>query len=126
VLYDRAARMGGIAHIVLPSSRGSMDHPGKFADTAIPGMIDDLGRLLGPKVKPRLTAKIVGAASMFQAASALDIGRMNRDAVEQILAGLGIPVLARDVGGGTGRRVTLDTASGMVAIRIPGGADYEI
>jgi chemotaxis protein CheD len=56
----------------------------------------------------------------------MDIGRRNRDAVEQILAGLGIPVLARDVGGETGRRLTLDTASGTVSIRVPGGEDYEI
>jgi chemotaxis protein CheD len=126
VLYDRAARVGGVAHIVLPSSRGSRDHPGKFADTAIPGMIEELGRLIGTRLRPRLTAKVLGGASMFQGGSALDIGRMNREAVELILAGLGIPVLARDVGGTTGRRVTLDTASGLVAIRIPGGADYEI
>jgi chemotaxis protein CheD len=126
VLYDRAARLGGVAHIVLPASRGSADHPGKFADTAIPGMIEELRRVPGRPASLRLTAKLVGGASMFQNNSALDIGRMNRDAVEQILAGLGIPVVARDVGGGSGRRVTLDTASGMVAIRIPGGADYEI
>jgi chemotaxis protein CheD len=126
VLYDRAARLGGMAHIVLPDSRGSVDHPGKFADTAIPGMIEELRRVPGRPANLRLTAKLVGGASMFQNTSALDIGRMNRDAVEQILAGLGIPVVARDVGGGSGRRVTLDTASGMVAIRVPGGADYEI
>jgi chemotaxis protein CheD len=102
------------------------DHPGKFADTAIPGMIEDLGRLRGRNLKLRLTAKVVGGASMFQVGPALDVGQRNQDAVEQILSDLGIPILARDVGGGTGRRVTLDTASGMVAIRIPGGADYEI
>jgi chemotaxis protein CheD len=126
VLYDRVARLGGVAHIVLPSSRGSCDHPGKFADTAIPAMIEDLGRLLGRKVKPRLVAKIVGGASMFQTGSALDVGRWNQEASAQILTGLGIPIVARDVGGAAGRRVTLDTASGVVAIRIPGGADYEI
>ena len=58
--------------------------------------------------------------------AASNIGRMNHDAVEVILAGLGIPVVARDVGGETGRRLTLDTASGIVSIRIPGGADYQI
>jgi chemotaxis protein CheD len=125
VLYDRAARLGGMAHIVLPTSRGTADHPGKFADTAIPGMIEDLDRL-GRKARQRLTAKLVGGASMFQNASTLDIGRMNCNAVERILDGLGIPVLARDVGGDTGRRATLDTASGIVAVRIPGGDDYEI
>ena len=63
---------------------------------------------------------------MFQTGPALNIGKMNQDAVDQILAGLGIPVLARDVGGGAGRRLTLDVASGIVTIRVPGGEDYVI
>jgi chemotaxis protein CheD len=126
VLYDRAAHLGGVAHIVLPDSRGAADHPGKFADTAIPAMIEDLCQLLGRKSRPQLTAKLVGGASMFQSASTFDIGRMNGEAVERILGNLGIPVLARDLGGGSGRRLTLDTASGIVSIRIPGGDDYDI
>jgi chemotaxis protein CheD len=126
VLYDRVARLGGVAHVVLPASNGVADHPGKYADTAIPGMIVDLDRLRGRAGAGRLVAKIVGGAAMFQAGPSMDIGRRNRDAVEQILADLGIPVLARDVGGGTGRRLTLDTASGTVSIRIPGGEGYDI
>jgi chemotaxis protein CheD len=126
VLYDRVAQLGGVAHIVLPDSRGAADHPGKFADTAIPGMIEDLCQLLGRKTRPQLTAKLVGGASMFATNTAFDIGRMNREAVERILGNLGIPVLARDLGGGTGRRLTLDTVSGIVSIKIPGGDDYTI
>jgi chemotaxis protein CheD len=130
VLFDRVARLGGLAHIVLPSARGAVDHPGKYADTAIPAVIADFERWLGTRARPRLTAKLAGGASMFQvspdADSALNIGRRNQEAIEQILADLRIPVLARDLGGTSGRRLTLDTASGMVAIRVPGGTDYEI
>ncbi len=126
VLHDRSARLGGVAHIVLPDSRGSTDHPGKFADTAIPAMLADIERLLGRSARGRLTAKIVGGASMFQSGPAMNIGQMNQDAVDQILDRLGIPVLARDVGGGAGRRLTLDIASGIVTIRVPGGDDYVI
>ena len=57
---------------------------------------------------------------------ALNIGQMNQEAVERILGELRIPILARDLGGGSGRHLTLDTASGIVAIKIPGGADYEL
>ena len=67
---------------------------------------------------------------MFQvdtpADSTLNIGRRNQEAIEAILDELRIPVLARDLGGTTGRRLTLDTVSGIVAIKVPGGADYEI
>lgn len=47
VLYDRVVKMGGVAHIVLPEARAAIDHPGKYADTAIPGMIVDFDRRLG-------------------------------------------------------------------------------
>jgi chemotaxis protein CheD len=130
VLLDRAAGLGGLAHIVLPWARGAVDHPGKYADTAIPAVIADFERRLGTRSRPRLTAKLAGGASMFQVSpdpdSALNIGRRNQEAIEQILADLRIPVMARDLGGTSGRRLTLDTASGMVAIKVPGGADYEI
>ena len=132
VLYDRVARLGGLAHIVLPEARGVVDHPGKYADTAIPMLVADFDRRLGTKARPRLTAKLVGGANMFQMApatrenSGLNIGQRNQDAIEQILSKLTIPVIARDVGGTTGRRLTLDTATGIVTIRIPGGSDYEL
>jgi len=130
VLYDRVARLGGLAHVVLPSAQGALDHPGKYADTAIPALIADLERRLGIKVRSRLIAKLAGGASMFQvnpdANSMLNIGQRNQDAIERILADWKIPILARDLGGTSGRRLTLDTASGKVAIKVPGGADYEI
>ncbi len=126
VLYDRQARLGGVAHIVLPDSRGATDHPGKYADTAIPALIDDMERAAGRKLRARITAKLFGGASMFQGGASIDIGRSNQVAVEQILAGLGVAVVARDMGGEAGRRLTFSTATGIVAVRIPGGADYEL
>ena len=126
VLHDRSARLGGVAHIVLPNSNGAVDQPGKFADTAIPGLVADLERLMGRRSRGRLTAKVVGGASMFQAGPALNIGPKNLEAVDRLLAAQGIPVLARDVGGGSGRRLTLDVASGIVTIRVPGGDTHVI
>ncbi len=133
ILYDRAGRVGGLAHVVLPNSRGAVDHPGKYADTAIPGLIADLGALRG-KSAGRLVAKLTGGASMFTlgAASAspssaiMNIGRTNQEAVEQILSALHIPVIARDLGGATGRHVTLDTATGLVLVRSPGAVEKEL
>jgi chemotaxis protein CheD len=58
--------------------------------------------------------------------SVLHIGQQNQEAIERILAHLMIPILARDLGGTSGRRLTLDTATGIVTIKVPGGADHEI
>ena len=130
ILHDRVARLGGLGSIVLPNSRGSADHPGKFADTAIPALVNDIERQLQVRSRGRLVAKLVGGANMFsvggKANPAMNIGQMNQRAVEQILAELQIPILGRDLGGGSGRHLTLDTASGIVAIKVPGGADYEL
>ena len=132
VLYDRAAKLGGLAHVVLPSARGGVDHPGKYADTAIPSMIADFEQWLRGNSRVRLTAKLVGGANMLpmqsvaNASVSMNIGQRNQEAIEQILAELRIPILARDVGGTAGRHLTLDTTTGIVTIKVPGGANYEI
>jgi chemotaxis protein CheD len=129
-LYDRVARAGAVAHIVLPDSRGDTAYPGKYADTAIPAMVAEMERVLQVRSPGRLVAKVVGGARMFlvnaSTNSALNIGEQNGSAAERILKELRIPIVARDLGGGSGRHLTLDTSSGIVAIRIPGGIDYEI
>jgi chemotaxis protein CheD len=133
VLHDRVARLGALAHIVLPDSRGAVDFPGKYADTAIPALIAEIERQLQVKARGRLVAKLAGGASMFPVGggagggnSTLNIGQSNCEAAERILGELRIPILARDLGGASGRHLTLDTASGIVTIKIPGGTDHEL
>jgi len=136
VLYDRSARVGGLAHVVLPNSRGAVEHPGKFADTAVPALIDDIEKALRGKSSGRLVAKLAGGARMFplgasaaaspSSNSTLNIGQLNQEAVEKVLASLRIPVVARDLGGEAGRHVTLDTATGLVLVRTPGAGDREL
>ena len=78
ILYDRVARLGGLAHIVLPDSRGAADHPGKFADTAIPAMIAEIERKFQVKANGRLVAKLVGGASMFHDRRQCEFGAEHR------------------------------------------------
>ena len=59
-------------------------------------------------------------------AAGLDIGQLNRDACERILAGLNIPVIARDLGGDTGRNIIMSTTTGLVQVKVPGGQSHEI
>lgn len=115
-----------MAHVVLPDSRGATDQPGKYADTAIVGLLEEMERVVGRRIRPRVTAKLFGGASMFQSSGNLEIGRLNGEASVKVLGDLGIPVLASDLGGEAGRHLTFDTATGIVAVRIPGGADYQL
>ena len=96
-IYDQRRRVAGLAHIMLPNSKGAGTPVGKYADTAIPEMIRLLEGLAkgGPL---RLSAKMVGGAKMFAFQSGVTIGDQNVAAIDRILDGLGIPVLARDCG----------------------------
>jgi chemotaxis protein CheD len=117
-LYDRKRKVGGLAHIVLPESDGKTESVGKYVDTAIPELIRQIEQSSGCKVK--LTAKIAGGASMFSTTVARNIGLNNVKATEQLLHRLRIHVIARDCGGKQGRRMSLDTATGVVVIEIAG------
>ncbi len=125
-LYDRFGKVGGLAHILLPDSRGSKDHAGRYADTAIPAMIDELSRLRGAVIRSSLVARIAGGASMFETTSTLAIGECNHEAVLRILGEMKISVVASDIGGELGRNLTFDTRNGKIFVKKTGGRLYEI
>lgn len=124
MLYDRRKKIGGLAHIVLPESRGKIERPGKYVDTAIPGLIAQMERFASGKLK--LTAKIAGGASMFSTSAAGNIGQQNFDACQQLLSDFRIPVLASHCGGEKGRRMSVDITSGNVVIEIVGQDPLEL
>lgn len=128
VLHDRITRAGALAHILLPDSTAGreVDQPGKYADTAVPLIVSELEKKIAQRARSRFAAKLLGGATMFATAQTEGIGERNGRAAEQALAALGIPILARDLGGQAGRRVTVDLQTGRVQVKIPGGAEYEI
>ncbi|MDF2876259.1 MAG: cheD, partial [Sporomusa sp.] len=119
-LYDPVTKIGGLAHIMLPDSKQarSTENPAKFADTALPKMLDDLQKL--GAVKTRLTAKIAGGAQMFSFTNTTDImrvGERNAEAVRIILKKLDLRLLADDTGGNYGRTVELKLDTGVFRVK---------
>lgn len=116
--HDPVARVGGMAHIVLPSSEGrSPGSPGKFADTAVPELIN--GVIKAGALKSRLIVRIVGGAQMTMATEAsaiFSIGSSNVDATKQALRRMGLHLRAEDTGGSSGRTVRLAAGSGEVVV----------
>jgi len=120
ILYDPVARVGGLAHVLLPTEAMSRDrsNPAKFPATVVPILLDrmrDLGAMGN-----RLRAKIVGGASMFGnliPPGGVNIGERNVVAVRQVLAGAKIPIVAEDTGSDYGRSVYLNVADGAVEVR---------
>jgi chemotaxis protein CheD len=119
VLHAQAQRAAALAHVMLPASNGRGTPPGKYADTAVPEAIRLLCETVG---EPGLacTAKLVGGAAMFAFRSGMPIGEQNVEALERILADLGIPITGRACGGGHGRRLAVDVVSGVVTIQTAG------
>ncbi|MGD6851432.1 MAG: chemotaxis protein CheD [Candidatus Bathyarchaeia archaeon] len=127
-LYDAIHRCGGLAHIMLPhSSLGPQEPlPSKFADTAVPALIQGIRKLAG--AESRLSAKIAGGANMFANtdANGLDIGAKNIRAVRNSLVLHRIRLIGEDVGGNHGRRITFNLASGATVVRLHNGETKEI
>lgn len=121
-LYDRRRKIAGLAHIVLPDSRGQGSPPGKYADTALRHTIRMLESLAGDGPL-RLVAKLAGGARMFPFQTGRTVGDQNVEAVERLLAAEGIPVVGRCCGGEHGRHMTLEVASGIVWINVVGRED---
>ncbi len=104
ILHDQRRSLAGLAHIMLPESRGDTDRPGKFADTAMDALLEEMGR--AGSTKSSLTATVVGGASMFEfSANSLNIGERNAVAVKGLLQEQGIRIEHEETGGKVGRSV---------------------
>ena len=119
VLHDREARVGGLAHVLLPSpalARADAN-PAKFPQSAVPRLLE-LMRADGAEPK-RITARLAGGASMFAALAppgTIQMGERNLVAARQALQTHGVPLVAEAVGGDYGRTVRLRVQDGRLEV----------
>jgi chemotaxis protein CheD len=128
-LFDSVTKVGGLAHIMLPDSTQarSAENPAKFADTALPLMLDEMVKI--GAVKARVTAKIAGGAQMFTFANATDVmrvGERNTEAVRVLLKKMDIRLIADDTGGNYGRTVELQLDTGIYRVRTIAKGEKEL
>ncbi|MCP4133270.1 MAG: chemotaxis protein CheD [bacterium] len=126
-LYDPESKKGGLCHIMLPAQRSNTSSPKKYADTAIPMLIEELEKIGAQTGK--LVAKIAGGATMFKLSEnsiMADIGRNNSNKVKEILTERNIKLLAEDVGGDYGRTIDFFIETGEVKIKSIGKSDIII
>ncbi len=118
-LHDAERRVAGLAHVLLPDPALSHGAPvaGKAPQTAVPALV---GAMREAGARGTLVAKLVGGATLFGrtlTGSGPGMGERNIAACRAALAQAGIPVVAEDVGGDSGRSVFLDVASGALVVR---------
>jgi chemotaxis protein CheD len=123
-LIERLAGVAGLAHIVLPESRGVSRPAAKFANLAVPELIDCM--LRAGAAKTRIEAALVGGARMFTLGPGLDIGVRNEHAVRAALAHQAVPVRAAATGGSCGRTVRIKVGLGAVTVQEAGGEYFQL
>lgn len=118
-IHDPVLKVGGLAHIMLPTANGSTaGNLYKYADTAIEIMLREILDL--GAAKARLRAKMAGGAQMFSFPGkppVLKIGDRNAEAVESELKRFGVPLLVTDVGGSFGRTIHFNVGTGSLRVR---------
>ena len=126
VLFDGRLRVGGMAHVLLPSPLNGQPLPaGKYAVSAVPALIQKIEK--SASRKPRLTAKLVGGANMFGRPGAIhNVGRRNIEAARSALKEARVPITAEDVGGAWARTAELDVATGRLRVTSYKGGTIEL
>ena len=119
-LFDPVRKIAGLAHVMLPDSKNAqtIDKPGKYANTAISGMLEEMTNL--GAIRNRIVAKIIGGACMFTGAtmsSFMNIGARNLESIKNILTELKIPIINDDTGLNYGRTIEFNTENGKVLVK---------
>jgi len=116
-LYDDYTKIGGLAHVMLPKSKGSNKTEAKYADTAVPFLLEKMIKK-GAK-RRRLKAKIVGGAGMFKTEggqSVMQIGQKNIKAVKEVLKNENIRIIGSDLAKDYGRSMYFHLNDGKVRV----------
>lgn len=119
MLHDAEARIGGLAHILLPSPALSRvdANPAKFPQSAVPRLLELMAADGANPV--RITARLAGGASMFAALAppgTIQMGERNLVAARQVLRAHSVPLVGEAVGGDFGRTVRLRVRDGQIEV----------
>lgn len=123
-IYDPVAGVGGLLHVMLPLStidpKKAVGNPFMFVDTGVPNLF--LGSYKAGARKERLIVKVAGGACVSgnEEGDYFQIGKRNFVMLRNLLWKNGVLLQAHDVGGKESRTMSLDLASGEVALKING------
>jgi chemotaxis protein CheD len=114
-LWDHVVRKGGMNHIMLPLWNGEGLATPKYGNIAIEKL---LAKVLSIGChREHLVAKVFGGANVSGTGlEAFMIGDRNITLALDMLEEFRIPVVARDVGGRVGRKIIMNTETGVVLV----------
>jgi chemotaxis protein CheD len=121
VAFDARAQVGGILHVMLPSSTiapGKAEaQPAMFVDTGLELFLRTLGAQGAERGQTRFV--VAGGASVISGHDPFRIGERNSAAALDLLGRSGCGVLHADVGGIVNRALHLEMGAGLVTITTP-------
>ena len=127
-VFDPVAKVGGMAHVVLPQSNGrSADKAARYADVAIPLLLKKMSE--SGAMDSRLVINLAGGARMSLApgmTTAFKIGEDNVAAVRAALTAAGLEPKAAETGGSKGRTMRLFIDSGKATVASAGQENREL
>jgi len=127
-VFDPVAKVGGMAHVVLPKSNGKTgERASRYADVAVPLLFERLKE--GGAVESRCVVNIAGGAQMSVAlgiGTAFKIGEDNIAAIHAALKAKGLKPKAADTGGRKGRTVRLFIETGKTMVSSAGNESREL
>lgn len=114
-LWDSVARIGGMNHYMLPLWNGEGLATPKYGNIAIDKLLSKMLQL-GCR-KEHLVAKIFGGANVTSSGNEIFmIGDRNILLAKEVLEEYGIAIKSSDVGGHVGRKVIMNSATGVVMV----------
>lgn len=128
-MYDPIAKVGGMAHMVLPDSTAARATTvgAKFVDIAVPLLLGALEQA-GAQTR-RLRIYLAGGAQVLQttgSGGAAHIGDRNAEAARTRIAALGLSVAGEHLGGSRGRTMRLAISTGRVTVAVSGEQEVEL
>ncbi len=117
-LWDQDLRIGGMNHFLLPFWAAAQPSTAKYGNVAIRMLVDSM--LAAGSAQAHLRAKVFGGACVlesFRKGGDTHLGLQNARLAFDQLSAAGVPVVAEDVGGDCGRRISFTTDAGSVDVR---------
>jgi len=114
-LWVPRLRLGGVTHFVLPHGPGTS----RFGNVAVLELVKQVGALAGRGA--HVQAKVFGGSRSVDEPDRTEgrpLGAQNVATALRILSEQDITVVAEDVGGDRGRRVTFHTDTGAARVRL--------
>ncbi|SDE27750.1 chemotaxis protein CheD [Desulfuromonas thiophila] len=130
ILMCPKTRTVGMVHVALPEAKINPEkartRPGYFADTGIPALLEQMGRMGCDPRGRGFIVKLAGGARIMDPNNTFNIGKRNALAVKKVLWKYALGAVAEDLGETYSRTVAVVVSSGEVILSSPGRGDWKI